>query len=78
VLTARLASALEPCSPNVMVSSSSETPLPFPETLLPLTKRRFPPGVRRYAFEVFRPVAGLVKARRIDALELRRRVLLSR
>ena len=42
VLTARLGSALEPCSPNVMVSSSNATPLPFPETPLPPDETPFP------------------------------------
>jgi Haem-degrading len=36
---------------------------------------RFPPGVRRYAFEVFRAVARLAQASLVDPLELRRPVL---
>jgi hypothetical protein len=40
-----------------------------------LTKRRFPPGRRRYAFEVFTPIARLAQASLVDALELRRPVL---
>jgi hypothetical protein len=42
VLTRRLLSALDSCLPNVMVSSSSETPLPFPKTPLPHDETLFP------------------------------------
>jgi hypothetical protein len=58
-----------------MVSSSSETPLPFPERYYHLTKRRFPPGVRRYSSEVFRPITRLARASLVDLLEIRRPVL---
>jgi hypothetical protein len=78
VLTARLASALEPSSPNVMVPSSSETPLPFLETLLPPDETPFPSRREALRIEVFRPIARLAQASLVDLLELRRRVLLNR
>src|ERR1700733_7924863 len=75
VLTVRLASALEPCSPNVMVSSSSETPLPFPETPLPRDETPF--SSRRNAL-ITRSLQAHGPRRAghlVDLLELRRPVL---
>jgi hypothetical protein len=70
-----LAFALEPCSPNVMVSSSSETPLPFPKTPLPPDETPFP-SQRSALLIRSRPARPrLAQALCVDVLKLRRPVL---